>query len=235
VKSLECSSLQLQQARFLSSEESAVQKQEKKAKTLHNDVEEILLQIDESARRWLQVDYQHVQDAYEKIKKCGTVSSQNGLMLLRCYGSLMRKIRPEERTQMLNETWKLLKSLGMEFKITHYNAWLRVSCENKAPVSAAEFLTEIESQNIAPNRLTYQLLIDKYCEDGDIVGASKILEHMKDIDLPVTYVVFHALIKGHMHQGNPEGAKSILDSMRPYVMQKKKISYWLPMIILGVC
>lgn len=81
--------------------------------------------------------------------------------------------------------------------ISHYNALLRVYLENEHPFTPTEFLADLETNGIEPNRVTYQRLISRYCQQGDIDGATQILEFMREKQLPVNENVFNALIMGH--------------------------------------
>jgi len=81
--------------------------------------------------------------------------------------------------------------------ISHYNALLRVYLENEHKFNPTEFLQELNSKGIEPNRVTYQRLISRFCQDGDIEGASTILQFMKEKQLPINEHVFNALINGH--------------------------------------
>lgn len=85
--------------------------------------------------------------------------------------------------------------------VSHYNALLRVYLENEHTFSPTDFLTELESKGIEPNRVTYQRLIARYCQIGDIEGATRILEFMREKLLPVNENVFNALINGHSQAG----------------------------------
>ncbi|KAI4463370.1 hypothetical protein MML48_4g00006397 [Holotrichia oblita] len=97
--------------------------------------------------------------------------------------------------------------------ISHYNALLRVYLENEHEFSPTEFLAELESKGIDPNRVTYQRLIARYCQQGDIDGATKILEFMREKQLPVNENVFNALITGHSEAGDMDSAQGILKVM----------------------
>lgn len=85
--------------------------------------------------------------------------------------------------------------------VSHYNALLRVYLENEHEFSPTDFLAELASQGIEPNRVTYQRLIAKYCQKGNMEGATKILTFMKDKQLPVNENVFNSLIMGHSQCG----------------------------------
>lgn len=108
---------------------------------------------------------------------------------------------PETRTKLVQEIWNTLNKLNVPMDISHYNALLRVYLENEHQFSPTEFLSELESKGIEPNRVTYQRLIAMYCQSGDIEGATRILEFMKEKQLPVNESVFNALIMGHSQAG----------------------------------
>ena len=105
------------------------------------------------------------------------------------------------RTKLVQEIWSTLNKLNVPMDVSHYNALLRVYLENEHPFSPTEFLGDLESKGIEPNRVTYQRLIARYCQEGDIEGATKILEFMKEKQLPVNESVFNALIVGHSQSG----------------------------------
>jgi leucine-rich PPR motif-containing protein len=85
--------------------------------------------------------------------------------------------------------------------VSHYNALLRVYLENEHKFNPTEFLQQLSSKGLEPNRVTYQRLIARFCQDGDIDGASTILQHMKEKQLPINVHVFNALILGHAQTG----------------------------------
>jgi len=85
--------------------------------------------------------------------------------------------------------------------ISHYNALLRVYLENEYKFNPTEFLLDLSSKGLEPNRVTYQRLITRFCQDADIDGASTILQHMKEKQLPINVHVFNALILGHGQGG----------------------------------
>lgn len=60
---------------------------------------------------------------------------------------------------------------------------------------------EMKKNNIEPNRVTFQRLIQQYCNNGDIAGATKILEHMSEKEIPINEIIFNSLIKGHSEAG----------------------------------
>lgn len=109
--------------------------------------------------------------------------------------------------------------------ISHYNALLRVYLENEHPFSPTEFLTDLESKGIEPNRVTYQRLIARYCQQGDIEGATRILEFMREKQHPVNENVFNALIMGHSQADDMESASGILSVMQQASLEPSADTY----------
>lgn len=73
--------------------------------------------------------------------------------------------------------------------------------ENEEKFNPTEFLQELSSKGLEPNRVTYQRLIARYCQEGDIEGATTILQHMKDKQLPINEHAFNSLVEGHAKAG----------------------------------
>ncbi|KAI0229322.1 Leucine-rich PPR motif-containing protein, mitochondrial [Lamellibrachia satsuma] len=181
--------------------------------------------LDLQVQRWGRVDSEEVTNIINLMQKAGEVSSQQALMVLRCLGALMVKEHPEARQKLFQQLWDKLPQLGVTYNVSHYNAALRVQLENGVKVNAADFLANMENNQIIPNRITYQLLIACYCENGDIDGASKILEHMKSQHLSINEVVFNMLVKGHMKTGDIEGAKVVMETMRGSELEPSAETY----------
>lgn len=148
-------------------------------------------------RRMGRISRRDIEDVLEEIRTTRSATSSQSLMVIRCCGNLVPEEMPEVRTALVQEIWKTLNALNIPMDISHYNALLRVYLENEHQFSPTDFLTQLESKSIEPNRVTYQRLIAYYCQQGDIDGATRILEHMRAKDLPVNEAVFNSLILGH--------------------------------------
>ncbi|EEC08889.1 pentatricopeptide repeat-containing protein, putative, partial [Ixodes scapularis] len=175
---------------------------------LHS-LDRILYRVDNEVRRTGRVSRRDVDDVFAEVKRIGSVTSSQGLLLVRSCGSFLREESPEQRTQLVDRVWSTLQELS-----DHYNALLQVYLENELKFSPTEFLATMEKAGIQANRVTYQRLIHRFCQEGDISGASKILEHMKSQDLPINEKVFNSLVMGHARANDMENAKNILDVMR---------------------
>lgn len=146
-------------------------------------------------------------------------------MVIRCCGNLVPEELPSVRTALVQEIWKTLNNLNVPMDISHYNALLRVYLENEYAFSPTDFLADLESKGIEPNRVTYQRLISRYCQTGDIEGATRILEFMREKQLPVNENVFNALIMGHSQSDDMESASGILNVMTQAGLEPSADSY----------
>ncbi|XP_072292461.1 leucine-rich PPR motif-containing protein, mitochondrial [Eucyclogobius newberryi] len=173
-----------------------------------------LSKLDSSVRRTGRITKTLLLRIFHDICRTGYPSGNQALLLLRSCGSLLPEIPPGERTELAHHIWEKLQELGAQYDVSHYNALLKVYLQNEFKFSPMDFLAKMESENILPNRVTYQRLIAAYCQNGDIEGASAILGFMKSKDLPITEAVFNSLVTGHACAGDIESAKNILTVMR---------------------
>ena len=160
-------------------------------------LEKQLRRLDQDVRRIGRISRRDIEEVLEEIRLQRSATSSQSLLVIRCCGNLVPEEMPEVRTALVQEIWKTLNALNVPMDISHYNALLRVYLENEHPFSPTDFLAEIESKAIEPNRVTYQRLISRYCQQGDIDGATRILEFMRAKNLPVNESVFNSLILGH--------------------------------------
>ncbi|XP_074026112.1 bicoid stability factor isoform X2 [Leptinotarsa decemlineata] len=178
----------------------------------HN-LESSLRRIDHDVRRSGRISRRDIEDVLEEIRLARSATSSQSLLMIRCCGNLVPEELPDTRTKLVQEIWNTLKKLGVPMDVSHYNALLRVYLENEHPFSPTDFLSELESNGIEPNRVTYQRLIARYCQDGDIEGATKILEYMREKQMSVNENVFNALIVGHSKSGDMDSAQGIINVM----------------------
>ncbi|XP_030763676.1 leucine-rich PPR motif-containing protein, mitochondrial [Sitophilus oryzae] len=177
------------------------------------NLERRLRTLDQDVRKSGRVSRRDIEDVLEEIQNARSASSSQSLLVIRCCGSLVPEELPEVRTKLVEEIWSTLNRLNVPMDVSHYNALLRVYLENEHPFSPTEFLSDMESKGIEPNRVTYQRLISRYCQEGDIEGATKILEYMREKQMPVNENVFNALIFGHSQAGDMDSAHGILTVM----------------------
>ncbi|XP_017471472.1 PREDICTED: leucine-rich PPR motif-containing protein, mitochondrial isoform X2 [Rhagoletis zephyria] len=184
-----------------------------------------LRRLDQDVRRVGRISRRDIDEVLEEIRSQRSATSSQSLLVIRCCGNLVPEEMPEVRTALVQEIWKTLTTLNVPMDISHYNALLRVYLENEHSFSPTDFLAEIESKNIEPNRVTYQRLIARYCQQGDIDGATRILEFMRSKNLPVNENVFNSLILGHSQANDLESAKGILSVMKQANLEPSADTY----------
>ncbi|ETN57784.1 bicoid stability factor [Anopheles darlingi] len=184
-----------------------------------------LKRLDEDVRRSGRISRRDLEEVLEEIRQNRSASSAQSLLVIRCCGNLVPEELPEVRTALVQEIWKTLKRLNVTMDVSHYNALLRVYLDNEHSFSPTEFLADLQSNGIEPNRVTYQRLISRYCQQGDIEGATKILEFMREKQLPVNEYVFNALIMGHSQADDLESATGILAVMAQAGLQPSADTY----------
>ncbi len=178
--------------------------------------------LDQDVRKSGRISRRDIEEILEEIRTNKSATSSQSLLVIRCcgrniafisvrlfnyilfyinfVGNLVPEELPEIRTALVQKIWKTLDNLNVPMDISHYNALLRVYLENEHQFSPTEFLADLQSKGVEPNRVTYQRLITRYCQQGDIDGATQILEFMREKQLPVNENVFNSLIMGHSHK-----------------------------------
>nr|XP_040237035.2 leucine-rich PPR motif-containing protein, mitochondrial [Anopheles coluzzii] len=190
-----------------------------------NGLDRSLKRLDEDVRRSGRISRRDLEEVLEEIRINRSATSAQSLLVIRCCGNLVPEELPEVRTALVQEIWKTLKNLNVAMDVSHYNALLRVYLDNEHPFSPTEFLADLQSKGIEPNRVTYQRLISRYCQQGDIEGATRILEFMREKQLPVNEYVFNALIMGHSQADDLESATGILAVMAQAGLQPSADTY----------
>uniref|UniRef100_A0A182VTL9 Pentacotripeptide-repeat region of PRORP domain-containing protein n=1 Tax=Anopheles minimus TaxID=112268 RepID=A0A182VTL9_9DIPT len=190
-----------------------------------NGLDRSLKRLDEDVRRSGRISRRDLEEVLEEIRINRSATSAQSLLVIRCCGNLVPEELPEVRTALVQEIWKTLKNLNVAMDVSHYNALLRVYLDNEHPFSPTEFLADMQSLGIEPNRVTYQRLISRYCQQGDIDGATRILEFMREKQLPVNEYVFNALIMGHSQADDLESSTGILAVMAQAGLQPSADTY----------
>ncbi|KAJ8982699.1 hypothetical protein NQ317_004506 [Molorchus minor] len=132
------------------------------------NLENSLKRIDQDVRKSGRISRRDIEDVLEEIRNTRSATSSQSLLVIRCCGNLVPEELPEIRTKLVQEIWNTLNKLNVPMDISHYNALLRVYLENEHPFSPTEFLSELESKGIDPNRAKKMLLFLFYnrCLEG---------------------------------------------------------------------
>ena len=106
-----------------------------------------------------------VSELVNLIQTFETLTPNQALFALRCCSSLLVDIRDDLRhSRYVEPLWNVIKSRDIALDASHYNMLLKAYLDNNTQFSPVEILGELASKKLEPNRLTYQLLIQKYCQ-----------------------------------------------------------------------
>lgn len=118
----------------------------------NDTLERSLRRLDNDVRKMGRISRRDIEDILEEIKTNQSATSSQSLLVIRCCGNLVPEELPETRTKLVQEIWKTLNNLNVPMDISHYNALLRVYLENEHNFSPSEFLAELQSKGVDPNR-----------------------------------------------------------------------------------
>ena len=99
------------------------------------------------------------------LKSSSSVNSGQALFTLRCCGSVLVDCPGPQRQKFADEIWNHMQAdTSFKMDISHYNTLLRVYLDNGKDFSPQDILTELATNELTPNRVTYQHLITKFCQ-----------------------------------------------------------------------
>ncbi|XP_022704391.1 leucine-rich PPR motif-containing protein, mitochondrial-like isoform X2 [Varroa jacobsoni] len=177
-----------------------------------NQLHQELTQIDGSVRRTGRVSLRSLDHVIELAQlQQGNVSPANMAQLLRLTGEYLRQLSPVDRKSLTDTVWNLADPQRLD--ISHYNALLQIYLENGTSFDPHTFLDMLRDANIAPNRVTYQKLIQRFCDMGETKSANEMHELMIEEQLPVSERVFNALVKGHLLADDEAAARKVMEIM----------------------
>ena len=189
-------------------------KQVAQARSKENRLTEKLIKVDAYVRDTGRVPTRDFLDGLKELTQPGTnVTPIQGLLMLRCCGSLLQEETPERRNELAEKTWTALIDREVRLDISHYNALLRIYLENGRQFDPFQFLEDLESKNIQPNRVTYQRIIHHFCSTGGMAAAAKLLLMIKERNVPLTETIFNSLLMGHIKAGDFDDYRATLQMM----------------------
>ncbi|XP_050542701.1 leucine-rich PPR motif-containing protein, mitochondrial-like isoform X8 [Daktulosphaira vitifoliae] len=191
------------------------------------NVDKQIKKLDEDVRKFGRISKRELESILKEIEENKSATSSQSLLIIRCCGTLLPDELPENRTKLVQKIWTTLNNLDVPMDISHYNTLLKVYLENDYQFSPTDFIEDLNSKGIVPNRVTYQHLVTAFCKKGDIEGASRILEYMRDKQLPINQVVFNALVLGHSQNGDMDSAQDVLNIMKESKLEPSSETYSL--------
>lgn len=115
----------------------------------------------------------------------------------------------------------------------YYNILLRELNDKRSRFDPQAILSQIEADNLKPDRVTYQRLIEHHCLWGDINQALSLLEKMKENGFPLSEWIFAALMNGYGVQGDIENMFEVFELMKAKNIRPTGITYSILLLKLG--
>ncbi|XP_071080396.1 leucine-rich PPR motif-containing protein, mitochondrial-like [Haliotis cracherodii] len=165
-----------------------------------------------------------VQNFRHLVQNAGHVSQGVSTTLLSCFGSCLYNVHPKQRTNLLQETWHMLRQ-NTVFEVGHYNTLLKVYVENGHNFTPTDIITEMQAHHIIPNMDTYENLMEHYCNHGDVQAATTVMNIMKECGFPIKEKVYSFLITGFFKSGDTESARDVLEQLRQASLTPSVQSY----------
>ncbi|KAF5298264.1 hypothetical protein FQR65_LT09775 [Abscondita terminalis] len=137
-------------------------------------------------------------------------TSNCGLLLLQCCGTLLVDQNPQSRQALCEKVWKKLSELN-SLSVLHYNAYIQICIQNNVYLNHKEFLQKMICE---ANEDTYKLLMRCASEFGDTQNALGVLYLMKEKRYVADEHVFMSLVLGHAIQGGLKEVLPVLKTMQ---------------------
>lgn len=180
----------------------------------------------EMSRRKYPPSVVSVKEAISLLENSQSVNRGDLQILLNLFGETMNELPVEERSNLLNKTWTIIRTkFRKELDISHYNAYVRCLIDNEVRFVPAEFMRELEEMDIYPNRSTYENLIEKFCRAGDVEGASKIVTFMRENIVFVGKPVFDSFLFAYSKIMDLENVENTLSYMKSNKISPDSYSY----------
>ena len=152
---------------------------------MNSKLDTVLHNLNKNVQRTGRVLPGELEVIFSSIQKVGSCTSNQALLLLRCCGSILPDLKFDERQKLLGRLWDNFEEQNIVLDSSHYNARLKVYIDNEHEFNPSEYLSDMETNGIDTNRVTYQYLIAKYCQVNALQSLSQI--HSKCFTLDWRY------------------------------------------------
>ncbi|XP_043490324.1 leucine-rich PPR motif-containing protein, mitochondrial-like isoform X2 [Polistes fuscatus] len=141
-----------------------------------------------------------------------TLSSDIGLMLLKCCGNSLPNVDLPTRQKLTSQVWNLLQKKGCQITLEHYNCLLTIYAQNLESINPHEFLDKI---TIKPDQSIYCSLLNliSKTENVELLVATDIISKMKENLDTWDEEIFNMIVKVYTMQGNIEEAYKVIKEM----------------------
>ncbi|KAL1161461.1 hypothetical protein V6Z11_A07G136000 [Gossypium hirsutum] len=135
------------------------------------------------------------------------------------YGTILHKLAQSKKFQAVDS---LLRQMSYETCRFHEGGL----CESRRLKEAIELFEEMVGKDqILPDALTYNLLINGFCREGKVDRARKIIEFMKNNGCSPNLFNYSALMNGLCKEGSWEEAKQLFVEMKSTGLKPDTIVY----------
>ncbi|XP_032677430.1 leucine-rich PPR motif-containing protein, mitochondrial-like [Odontomachus brunneus] len=133
------------------------------------------------------------------------------VLLLKCCGSPLSTVTPNERQNLANQVWRLVKENGGALTLEHYNTLLNVHVENSSSVDPEKFLADM---NVQPDDDTYRLLFNNVAKTGNTKHLQSIMSMILRKTISLDQDVLCTLVQTLLTNGNTTAALNVITSMQ---------------------
>ncbi|EFN80670.1 Leucine-rich PPR motif-containing protein, mitochondrial [Harpegnathos saltator] len=149
----------------------------------------------------------------EVIQLCNESKYQlqpsTGVLLLKCCGSSLSTLKPNDRQGLLDRVWQLAKRNDSALTLEHYNTLLNMYAENSSSVDPNKFLSKM---SVKPDDDTYRLLLNTAIKTGNITHLRNIVSMIKARNILLDENTYCTLMQTYLAQGNITEALNVITS-----------------------
>lgn len=147
----------------------------------------------------------------EIIRLCDDSNNQLqpsiGVLLLKCCGNSLSSMNSNERQDLADRVWQLVKRNDGAVTLEHYNTLLNVHEENSSSVDPTEFLANM---SVKPDNDTYRLLFKTAVKTGNTKHLQNIMPMIKAKNVVLDEDTFCILMQTHLTKGNINEALNVI-------------------------
>lgn len=180
--------------------------------TTRLELDQLLERLDGEAHRRGRLNVGLVRGAMRKaVLESDSINATQALLLIRCTGSLLVSELPIQRQQVLERIFNVFKEKQVQFDVTHYNSYMRISLQNQFFFDPMKILDEMKERKLIPNLTSYRLLIECYARQGKSEQIQQVLNEMKINNFNIEPLVLTHLLTSYAQKGNVERVESLFN------------------------
>ncbi|GLJ08235.1 hypothetical protein SUGI_0084610 [Cryptomeria japonica] len=138
------------------------------------------------------------------------------------YGKLLSKCVYEGDIKKSEEIFKKMKDAGLSPGVIEYNSLL-ILYKHINRKNVFSILKMMEHENVKPNSLTYNILIDCKGRAGNIVGMEQVFNKMKEDGIETDYITLSTLAKHYVHFRNLKKVELLIKELENSYMNERHV------------